>query len=146
MSFSTTPPIIAPSSSRSGWQGPNANACCASCQSTAPQSRPARPSLGDRDERSPSVSGALVRREIGSNPGERPQHLSYLAEIQARLEVLDESEDVALRVAVRVPPPCPAMRDDDDLACAAAIFEAALRAFLAIEQPWSVAFSSTVAQ
>ncbi len=38
------------------------------------------------------------------------------------------------------------MRDDDDLSCAASILEAALGAFLAIEQPWSVAFSSTVAQ
>ena len=79
---------------------------------------------------------ALGRREIGSNPGQGPQHLSHLAEVETRLEVLDESEDVALGVAVRVPPPCPAMRDDDDFACAAAVLEAALGAFLAIEQPW----------
>ena len=43
--------------------------------------------------------------------------------------MLDKSEDVALGVAVRIAPACPAMRDDDDL-------EAALKAFLAIEKPW----------
>ena len=50
--------------------------------------------------------------------------------------MLHELKDVALGVAVRVPPPCPAMRDDDDFACAAAVLEAALGALLTIEQPW----------
>ena len=50
--------------------------------------------------------------------------------------MLHEAEHVALGVAVRVPPSCPAMRDDDDLARRATVFEAALGAFLAIEKPW----------
>ena len=101
----------------------------------ASQPRAPGPSQSDRDWRAALVARTLGRREIGSNPGQGPQHLSDLAEIEARLEVLDESEDVALGVAIRVPPPCPAMRDDDDFACATAILKAALGAFLAIEQP-----------
>src|SRR5271166_1906374 len=102
----------------------------------ASQLRAPGPSLSDRDWRAALVARRLSRREVGSDPGQGPQHLSDLAEVETRLEVLHESEDVALGVAVRVPPPCPAMRDDDDLASRAAVLEAALGAFLATEQPW----------
>src|SRR5208282_4807085 len=102
----------------------------------ASQLRAPGPSLSDRDWRAALVARAVGRREIGSNPGQGPQHLPHLAEVETRLEMLDGSEDVALGVTVRVPPPCPATRDNDDLASRAAVFEAALRAFLAIEKPW----------
>src|SRR5208337_778186 len=102
----------------------------------ASQARPPRPSLGDRDRRLAFIPRALGRREVRLNSAQGPQHLAHLAEVETGLEVLDESEDVALGVAVRVPPACPAMRDDDDLARPVAVFKAALRAFLAIEKPW----------
>jgi hypothetical protein len=48
---------------------------------------------------------------------------------------LDEAKNVAALVAGRVPPSPAAMADDQDLALAATVFEAELRALLSVELP-----------
>ena len=49
--------------------------------------------------------------------------------------MLDEGENVALALAARVPPAATTMGDDQDLAGAAAVFEAAARALGAVKPP-----------
>src|SRR5271166_2876225 len=92
----------------------------------ASEPRLARPAFGDEDRRSALIPHALGRREIRPDAGERAQRLADFAEIEGRLEVLDEAENVSLGLAVGVPPPCPAVCDDDDLASGATIFQAVL--------------------
>jgi hypothetical protein len=92
----------------------------------ASEPRPARPAFGDEDRRAALIPHALGRREIRPDAGERAQRLADFAEIEGRLEVLDEAENVALGLAVGIPPPCPAVRDDDDLASGATILQAVL--------------------
>ncbi len=58
-----------------------------------------------------------------------------MAETQARVELLHQSEDVALGVAGRIPPAPAGMADDQDLAPAPPVFEAELGAFLSIQFP-----------
>jgi hypothetical protein len=80
---------------------------------------------------------ALPRRPVGSPAPLRPncrwicrrytdealQDLADLAEVQAAVEVLDEIEDVTLRLTERVPPAAPVMDHYQDLALVAAVFQ-----------------------
>ena len=59
-----------------------------------------------------------------------------MAEIQASIEMLDEVEDIAFGFALRVPPALALVVDDENLALAAAIFEAMFRALSRINPPW----------
>ena len=93
------------------------------------------PPLGDGDAQRPRPPRAEGFRKGGRNSHEAAEHAARLAEIQARVEVLDKGEDVALGLAQRVPPAAAVMVDDDDLTPAAAIFEATTGAFRAVEPP-----------
>ncbi len=64
-----------------------------------------------------------------------PQNLPDLAEVQAAVEVLDEVENIALRLTKRVPPAVPVMGDDQELALATTIFQGAASALADIQPP-----------
>jgi hypothetical protein len=82
------------------------------------------------------VFSAEVFRGGRVDAGKWPENLADLAEIETGLEILDKVENIALRVALRVPPAAAAVADDQHFALAAAIFEAVLGAFGSIELPW----------
>jgi hypothetical protein len=58
-----------------------------------------------------------------------------VAEIQARVEVLHQIEDVALGLIERIPPSTSVVVDDQDLALAPAIFQGAPGAVAGVELP-----------
>ena len=67
---------------------------------------------------------------------DKPSQLAaHLAEIEVRIEVLHEVEDVALGRALRVPPAAAIMIDDQHLALLSAIFEGTARAFSPVQTP-----------
>ena len=84
---------------------------------------------------SPALPRPNCRRMCRRNADETPQDLTHLAEVQAAVEVLDEVEDVALRLAERVPPTAPVMGDDQYLVLATALFQGVMRAFADIRYP-----------
>ena len=69
------------------------------------------------------------------NADETPQNLAHLSKVQAAVEVLDEVEDVALRLTERIPPAPPVMGDDQDLTLGATIFQGAARALPDVQPP-----------
>jgi hypothetical protein len=75
------------------------------------------------------VRGGAARGELrkrGGDPHEAAEHATCLAEVQPGwVEVLDEGEDVALGLAQRIPPAAAVVVDDQDLARAVAVFQAA---------------------
>ena len=73
--------------------------------------------------------------EARRDPDETAQHLSDLAEIETRLEMLNKGEHVALGAARRVPPAVAAMVDDDDLAWPTPVFQGVARALALVERP-----------
>src|SRR5271165_4229921 len=63
------------------------------------------------------------------------QALADVAEAQAWLEPLHQSEDVAFGIAGRIPPPASGMADDQDFAFASPVLQAEFRALLPIQFP-----------
>ena len=68
-------------------------------------------------------------------PREFAQALADVAECQAWLEPLHQSEDVAFGVAGRIPPPPSGVADDQDFAFASPVLQAESRALLPIQFP-----------
>ena len=58
-----------------------------------------------------------------------------MAEVDPRLQALDQTKDIALGVAGRIPPAFAAVADNQDLALSAAILQAELGALLPVELP-----------
>ena len=73
--------------------------------------------------------------ESWGEPDEFAQDLADLAEIKARFEMLDKVEDVALGIALRVPPASALVVENEDFAASAPVFEAVFGALLAIDLP-----------
>ena len=63
-----------------------------------------------------------MRGVAGAQTDERPQQLADLAEVQARVKILDQTEDVTLCGAAWVPPTASLVRDQQDFACGPAVF------------------------
>ena len=88
------------------------------------------------------LSGAFPRLglsaigKLGLQAREFAQALADMAEVDPRLQPLDQTEHIALGVAGRIPPAASAVADDQDLALSAAILQAELRALLPVELPW----------
>ncbi len=102
---------------------------------TRPHGLPIRPAHGHRPIRVLASPCPLGDRKGRRQPCEFAQALADMAEIDPRLQPLDEPEDVALGVAHGVPPAAAAVADDQDLALPAAILQAELRALLPVEPP-----------
>ena len=73
--------------------------------------------------------------ESWGEPDEFAQDLADLAEIKARFEMLDKVEDVALGIALRVPPASALVVENEDLTASAPVFEAVFGALLAVDRP-----------
>ena len=101
----------------------------------APQAGPHHPARGNRLAGVVFRSGTEGLREGGHYADEPPQLPAHLAEVEVRLEVLHEVENVALGRALRVPPAAAVMVDDQYLALLAAIFEGTTRAFPPVKLP-----------
>ena len=104
--------------------------------------RVTRAGVSPTARRQTETGDARVRRARGGppetrerDPHEAAQHASRVGEIQSGVEVPDEGEDVAFAVAQRVPPTAAVMVDDDNLAFAAAVFEAAAGTLSTVELP-----------
>jgi hypothetical protein len=68
------------------------------------------------------------------------QLLSHLPEVEAGVEVVDQVEHVALRLARRVPPAAAVLVDDQDLTVAAAVFLGAAGALVLVQSPATQTF------
>ena len=101
----------------------------------APQPRPRHPACGNRHAGVILRTAAQDLREGGCDADEPSQLPAHLAEVEVRIEVLHEVENVALGRALRVPPAAAIMVDDQYLALLAAIFEGTARAFFAVQTP-----------
>ena len=83
----------------------------------------------------PALRLADQRRVGRRNPDQAAQHLAHVTEVQAGLEVLDEAEHVAFRLAERIPPAAAVMIDDQHLTLAAAILERPPGALACVQLP-----------
>jgi len=100
------------------------------------QSRGHGPTLGHRQPGLLPRAAVELARAGGDDAGECPQSLTYGAEAQPGLQMLDQVEHVALGGGMgRVPPAAAAMVDDDDLTLAATVLERRRGARAAIEPP-----------
>lgn len=95
-------------------------------------SRP--PSRGARFAKS-VLALALCFGKCRCNPAKLPQNPPDVAESEASIKILDEIENIAPCLALRIPPSFAFVGDDKDFALGAPVFEAALCAFLAVEPP-----------
>jgi hypothetical protein len=100
-------------------------------------------SLGRRFQRvATGRSGTSVRerqlRRLGvrrCDTDQPAEFLAHVSEVQARIEILHQVENIALGAALWIPPAVSVVVDDQDLALAAAVFQGATGAFPAIEPP-----------
>src|SRR5580704_8303081 len=100
-----------------------------------PHGLPIGPTFGDGSVRvfsAPCPAGGWKAR---GEAREFAQALADMAEVGPRLQPLDQTEDIALGVAGRIPPTASAVADDQDLALATAILQAELGALLPVERP-----------
>src|ERR1700732_1855579 len=99
------------------------------------QPRPRHPACGNRHAWVTFRTAAQGLREGGCDTDEPSQLPAHLAEVEVRIEVLHEVENVALGRALRVPPAAAVMVDDQYLALLAAIFEGTARALPPVKTP-----------
>lgn len=99
------------------------------------QARSPRISLGDSHGCRGFLAPPLGQREGRAQPGECAQDLADVAEVERRIETLHEVENVASRVARRIPPAASAMADDQDFTLAASVLQAGFCALLTVEAP-----------
>ncbi len=93
------------------------------------------PSIGGRAVGEVLFPPAESLGESWGEPYEFAQDLADLAEIEARFEMLDKAEDVALSIALRVPPASTIVVENEDFAASAPVFEAMFGALLAVDLP-----------